>query len=92
MVAAVLFYLISSSVLVAGVLSDQKVSEGGDLHLSCRLAAGQVAFSFVFVFVYHLYLYLYLSVGVCICLCICICICFSFVFVPAQNFSDPKLS
>jgi len=29
------------SVLVAGVLSDQKVSEGGDLHLSCRLAAGQ---------------------------------------------------
>ena len=88
MVAAVLFDLISSSVLVAGVLSDQKVSEGGDLHLSCRLAAGQVAFSFVFV--YHLYLYLYLSVGVCICLCICIC--FSFVFVPAQNFSDTKLS
>ena len=33
-----------SSVLVSAVLSDQKVSEGGDLHLSCRLAAGQVAF------------------------------------------------
>ena len=37
-----------SSVLVAGVLSDQKVSEKGDLHLSCQLAAGQVC-------VYHLF-------------------------------------
>jgi len=29
------------SVLVAAILSDKKVREGGDLHLSCQMAAGQ---------------------------------------------------
>ena len=48
--------------LVGGILSDKRLREGDDLHLSCQLRTGQVKFS-------HLFF------DICMPICICIFSC-----------------
>ena len=47
--------------LVGGILSDKRLREGDDLHLSCQLRTGQVKFSYFFKYLYaNLYLYIFM--------------------------------